>query len=73
MVGTQDMRKIAVQEGDHFGRWTVVREALSIRGPKRHFLCQCACGRTYVVRLASLRNGSSTQCKQCADAYGRRP
>lgn len=63
------MRNIVViNQGDRFGRWTVVREVDRIKG-HRHVLCKCDCGTEKIVNIGSLVNGSSTSCgcfqKEC--------
>lgn len=47
--------------GDVFGKWTAV-EYLG----KGKYLCRCECGTEASVAAGNLRNGGSTQCKNCS-------
>lgn len=59
-------KRIIVNPGDRFGRWTIIKEvdkAVSANGNKlRCFLCHCDCGKESVVRLYSLVSGRSVSC-----------
>ncbi len=44
-----------------FGSWTVIKYA-----GKSKWQCRCKCGNVAVVAGATLRNGTSTQCRACA-------
>ena len=61
-------RKVIDITGQHFGKWTVIELALR-RGAGKcaKFLCVCECGNKAVISGHSLREGSSTKCKACAD------
>lgn len=62
------MRRVEVNPGDRFGRWTVIEEAEPITFPignKRACLVECACGVRRRVVLGALRAGRSTQCGTC--------
>lgn len=55
--------------GQHFGDWTVIAEAPSLKTPYKTlamWLCQCKCGLIKEVRADDLRNGRSKKCKSCA-------
>lgn len=59
------MRKIVVNQGDKFGRLTVIEEAersYFSGKPHRMFICECECGETSVVALGKLRSGHTTSC-----------
>ena len=53
-------RKIDVDIGQRYGRWTVLEEL----GGSHHrkLLCRCDCGIQRAVRLSHLRDGSSLSC-----------
>lgn len=51
-----------VEEGDIFGRWTVVRAG------KPSCACVCSCGLEKLVDYYSLKNGRSTSCRSCANS-----
>ena len=57
--------------GQQFGLWAVVGERKICRtaggGRAATWLCRCQCGATRHVNLGSLRNGSSTGCRNCSD------
>lgn len=61
------MRRIEVVPGAKYGDLTVVREVES-QG-KRHFLCECSCGRQSRVRLGHLRSDHTTSCGRCGVEY----
>jgi len=61
IFGDCQMKRLNIQIGDKFGRWTVVEEPQK-RGVYRYFLCRCKCGKTALVRLNSLRQGLSKSC-----------
>lgn len=56
--------------GNKFGKYLV----LSVNNDKSFskdlsYMCQCDCGNKKIVRGISLRNGSSSQCKDCHSSY----
>ena len=53
-------KKIDVDIGQRYGRWTVLEEL----GGSHHrkLLCRCDCGTQSAVRLSHLRDGSSLSC-----------
>lgn len=57
-----------VEEGTKIGRWTVVDPDTYILNGNKYLDCRCECGFESGVRLAALRNGTSTQCVQCKRA-----
>jgi hypothetical protein len=61
-----EANRLAINPGDRFGRWTVVREAESTPRPggrkTRQFECLCDCGNFRTVRLPSLTGGTSESC-----------
>jgi hypothetical protein len=52
-----------------FGRWTVLRRCGRNRHKKILWWCRCACGAEHAVTTGNLTSGTSTQCRQCADAF----
>lgn len=48
--------------GKQFGRWTVIAEAEKTACRRRNVSCRCTCGKTKVVQLNNLRNGTSLSC-----------
>ncbi len=55
------MRKwYTVQNGERFGRWTVVERGMSFCS------CRCDCGYITNVRTNNLLRDKSTQCRSCA-------
>lgn len=59
--------KIQINEGDKFGRLTIVKEiekkiTQSGNISRRRFLCQCSCGNTAEVTILNLRNGDTKSC-----------
>lgn len=55
------MKKLSIEPGSFFGRWTVVSESLKKDGG-RFFHCQCQCGSLGEISMRSLRAGASTSC-----------
>ena len=58
-------KKLEINQGDKFGKWTIVEEIASkVIGnkPRRMFRCKCECGNIGEVQLACLRNSHSTSC-----------
>lgn len=54
--------------GRRFGRWTVTAPARRrTSSGHAYWHCRCACGTETEVRGASLRTGTSTRCRPCAD------
>jgi hypothetical protein len=58
--------------GQRFGSWTVLERGPDYVYPsgKRRatrWRCECICGATVLVVSAILRNGGSTQCRDCAN------
>ncbi|SNY19276.1 hypothetical protein SAMN06265827_10592 [Orenia metallireducens] len=54
-------RKIKVNKGDRYGRWTIIKEVEKLVGSRR-FLCKCDCGTVKEVSLTHMRNGRSKSC-----------
>lgn len=52
--------------GRVFGKWTVLSAAGRTSGILT-WMCQCECGTIKDVRSDALRNGTSTQCRGCAN------
>ncbi|HXB11347.1 MAG TPA: hypothetical protein VNZ45_05130 [Bacteroidia bacterium] len=56
--------------GNKMGKWLVLRE---VKVPQartarfKHFECQCECGTIKTVRADGLRNGRSSQCRECSE------
>lgn len=55
-------KRIKVNAGDRFGRWTVVKEVGPAKNRGRRFECLCDCGETSEVQLTHLRQGASKSC-----------
>src|SRR3990167_363390 len=51
--------------GRVFGSWTVLSETKNRKARAKLFVCLCACGKEEEKVLTSLKNGRSTQCKEC--------
>lgn len=52
-----------VQAGDQFGQLTLIEEiGVSSKHKKPYWLCKCVCGVKKVIRLESMKKGSSTSC-----------
>lgn len=52
-----------VNPGDQFGQLTLLEEiGVSSKHKKAYWLCQCVCGVKKVIRLESMKKGSSTSC-----------
>jgi hypothetical protein len=47
--------------GMKFGRWTVLRRAISIKG-QTMWLCRCECGNENIINGGDLRRGNSKSC-----------
>ena len=52
--------------GFEFGNWKVLKEIKLPKQQGRHYECQCKCGSLKVLGLETLKNGTSTQCMDCA-------
>ena len=50
-----------IEIGDKFGRWEVIDYG-PVKNRKRHWLCQCVCGKVRSVRQDGLSSGCSTGC-----------
>lgn len=63
------IRKLFVEVGSIYGKWTVVSEAPSrIKSNGRVItfcLCKCVCGEQYEIGVTSLLRGRSKACKVC--------
>ncbi len=74
-IGDSHMKRIKVNTGDRFGRWTVVEESQK-RKDKRYIVCKCECGNESTIMLGSLRVGDSQSCgclqKELAVQLGRK-
>lgn len=58
-------KKLQINPGDRFGKWTIVKEAnrkIVSNKPRRTFECICDCGNIKTVLLEVLLNGHSTSC-----------
>lgn len=58
-------KKIEIQEGQKFGRWTFLKDTDSIivsDKKVRMVICKCDCGNERSVALFNLRNGKSLSC-----------
>lgn len=66
-------KKLTVNPGDKFGRWTIINEAEK-RGIQRYFLCECSCPlkTRKEVGLAALRKGHSSSCGCIVKENGRK-
>jgi hypothetical protein len=56
-----------IPSGTRFGHWTIVEWAGWVSPTNKHatFSCVCDCGAEKIVTGVSLRNGTSTQCRDC--------
>lgn len=54
-------RRIEVNTGDQFGRWTVIKEVERIKS-RRQIKCQCSCGSIKSIELYYLTKGESKSC-----------
>lgn len=73
-------RSNPIQIGNHFGKWTVIKEGntrVYIHRKRIHhfqfFLCRCECGIESEVGATLLRRGRSKSCKQCSIAKLKLP
>lgn len=57
-------RRLKINPGDKFGRWTVIEETHKKGGDRRCFLCECSCEKKTrkVNQLGSLISGNTTSC-----------
>lgn len=53
--------RVRINEGDRFGRWTVISEQFAIN-ESSHSLCRCDCGSVRSVVCYSLTSGRSAGC-----------
>lgn len=61
-------RKIKAMIGTKVGKWFVIEEVKVEQKRKtvfRHYNCRCECGIIKIVRADGLRNGRSSQCRDC--------
>ncbi len=50
-----------------FGKWRVLHRDDQRPEPMAYWVCRCKCGNVQTVNGKNLRNGTSTQCRRCAD------
>jgi hypothetical protein len=55
-----------IKPGDRFDCLEVIRRDPQGKTQHAYWICRCDCGREYKARGASLRDGSTTRCQQCA-------
>ena len=56
-------KALALNPGDVFGRWTIVREGERTAKRERRFWCQCECGSPEkLVRLSHIKSGNPQSC-----------
>jgi hypothetical protein len=73
------MSKLIIESGMKFNSWTILEELepkihTTSKGRKikiRLVKCRCDCGVEKIVRLGNIRNGASSNCKQCCIAKRR--
>jgi len=53
--------KLDIKNGERYGRLVVIEESERKRG-RRHFLCQCDCGKKSIVEMSKLKNGHTKSC-----------
>ena len=55
------------ETGNKYGKYTVLKRVDPGDRVSRsaHWLCQCECGKTKIVRASTLRNGEASSCGQC--------
>lgn len=57
--------------GQRFGRLTVLRQEIPLKGTNAVWLCKCDCGKECIVRSLLLRNGETTSCGCYRSEYWR--
>lgn len=55
-------KRIELQYGQKFGRWTVLRFDENNKKHETHWICECECGSIRSVPSKNLRNGKSKSC-----------
>ena len=63
--------KLICNNGDRFGRWTVIDNTPVVRYTQTHVLCRCDCGTEQYVAVFALHHGKTKSCKRCV-ALNRR-
>jgi hypothetical protein len=60
--------------GKPFGNWAACLHKTErvASGWKSYWLCPCSCGATHWVKTATLTNGGSRGCKECAVRRNRK-
>lgn len=64
-------RRTTVENGQKFGRWTVIDNTPIVRNTHRYVKCRCECGKEQLVASADLVHGRTKSCKHCV-ALNRR-
>jgi hypothetical protein len=59
-------KKLILEVGKKFGKWTVISDETIRKNNLTHWKCKCQCGAEEFVPLNNLMNGNSTQCRTCA-------
>jgi hypothetical protein len=62
---------IPISVGSMFGDWLVVGPSSILNG-RAFWVCRCLCTKEYSVSAASLRFGSTSQCRSCASIKRRK-
>jgi hypothetical protein len=58
-----DMKRIEIQPGERFGRWTIISFSGKVTKRKmRLFECVCDCGTQGLISIGDLRSGHSKSC-----------
>lgn len=60
---------MVIKPGSRFGKWRVLRHAGDARS-NQLWRCRCDCGTVSNVQSGNLKNGGSTQCRQCGYGHG---
>ena len=60
--GKEPKNKLSIQEGDRFGRLTIMYEIKNKESYNRKFMCKCDCGNETAVYLMKLRSGKTKSC-----------
>ena len=57
---------LKILTGEKFGKWSVIERAPN-KGRAVMWRCRCDCGTEKIVHGTSLKSGTSTMCRSCAD------
>lgn len=60
---------MVIKPGSRFGKWRVLRH-VGMKHSNQLWRCRCDCGTVSTVLSGGLKNGHSTQCRQCGYGHG---